>query len=799
MRNGLVLGVFAAVLIVFFSDVLFDDRVLITSNPAHLEPWSHYARAEDVAGKTYRTDAFYTYLPRRVELTRSIERGRFPLWNPYIFCGTPFYADPQSRVLYPVSLMLVPVEPQRAMGYDVAIHFLLAMIGMYLFLRTVGASAPGGAAGAFLYAFSSFFFLRMGHPTFVASASYIPFFFYAYEKARSNERAGTIGLVVFLVLGYLSGFPQVFLLGVLALLVYAAWDFMESVLAGRPREGLRAARVIAISGFLSAAVAAVHMIPFVELIRNSSGLGYDFEIMKSHHMWEPLFLLRSVFPDFFGHPVEGTSWLVLLKQGLHHYNSGFMVYCGAGSIVLLVASLALARVSRVVRSLLAILALAAGLASSAPLLKAASAVLPPLMYSQIDRVAVMACFALAALSGLAFSSVLSGEYARHRRYFLAAGLPVLFIVVAAGLVFHIAGESIISVLEARAEALGPAGWLRTSSMNLQEWLGGGEGEWLAYERAVVIKGVVFFTLAWLFVLLLTLVRPRSGRARGMIGLLFLLCLAADVLDAAGSYYVSQPSRLICETEGIGLLKEGQGQRGMWRAAGLTPYGGVLPVNTGQMFDVYFLEGRATIIPRAFDDLVARFAEMEPAGRDTGAARSAHDIACVRFGVASTSAGPGPGPGYRPVYDGDMVIYENTRALPKGFCVPREKALLSATQDGDLVGVRDYVEDVRNPSCGSVSIVSYEPEVLVLRISADSDCFLVFQDTYYPGWKARVDGRDTEVYRTDLGFRAIAVGRGEHEAVMEFRPGSLNMGLLISAAGIALSVLYGIKAKARRRA
>ena len=799
MRNGLILTVFAGTLMVFFSDVLFGDRVLITSNPAHVEPWSHYAQAGDLPGKTYRTDAFCTYLPRRVELSRSIEEGRLPLWNPYIFCGAPFFADPQSRVLYPVSLMLVPAEPKTAMGYDVAIHFLIAMIGMYLFLRTVGASEPGGVAGALLYAFSSFFFMRVGHPTFVASASYIPLFFYAYEKARTSEAAGTIGLVVFLVLGYMSGFPQVFLLGVLALLVYAAWDLVESLLAGKPRDGLRAVRVIGISGVLAAAIAAVHMIPFAEFIRNSSGLRYDFETMRNYHMWEPLFLLRSLFPDFFGHPVEGTSWLLMLKQGIHHYNAGFMVYCGAGSIVLLVTCLVLAGVSRPARSLLVILALAVGLALSAPLLKVASAVLPILMYSQIDRVSVIACFALAALSGMAFSTVFSGEYARHRKYFLAAGIPVLIIVLGAGLAFHIAGDNIISGLDARAESLGPGAWLRTSSMNLQEWVGGGEARWLAYEKAVVTKGVVFFTLAWLFVLFLTFIHPRARTARNIIGLLFLICLVADVLDAARSYYVSQPSRLIAETEGISLLREAQGERGMWRTASLTPYGGVLPANTGQVFGVYSVEGRATIVPGAFRDLIAALGTTEWARRDTIAARTARDIACVRFGIAPTSAGLDPGLGYTRLYAGDMVIYENTSVLPKGFCVPRGEASPCATEDEEVVSVGRYMEDALNRSCGSVSIVSYEPEVIVLSVSAESDCFVVFQDTYYPGWKARVDGEESVVHRTDLGFRAIAVGRGEHEVVMEFRPKSLEIGLLISAVGIALGVLYGVKTKAWRRA
>ena len=806
MKKAIVLAIFVAVVAVFFSDVLFGDRVLITSNPAHVEPWSHYASADDAAGKTYRTDAFYTYLPRRAELTRAVRQGRLPLWNPYIFCGTPFFADPQSRVLYPISLLLCIFEPARAMGYDVAIHFLIAMLGMYLFLSVAGASAPGALLGSLLYAFSSFFFLRMGHPTFVASASYIPLLFYGYERARAGGCKGTLLLVVFLVLGYLSGFPQVFMLGVLALLVYIVWDFGESLLAGRPDRALRAVKAGAVAGLLSAAIVAVHLIPFAELIRNSVGLGMDFEAMSDRHIWSPVFLLRSLVPDFFGNPVEGTNWLLLVKQGVHPYNTGFMVYCGGGSIMLLIASLPLAGKYRAVRPLLMILALAVGVAVSAAVFRVAAAVVPLLLYSQIDRIAAVACFALAALSGMVFSSMVSGEYALHRKYFLIVGVPVLIAVLGTGIAFYADGESIVSGLDARAESLGAAEWLRPSSVKLQTWVGGGEAEWLAYEKARINKGIAFFSLAWLFICLLAVIGRRrascgtGGRmAHCVIGMMLFLCLVVEVLGTARSYYVSQPSRLVSETEGMRFLRELQGEDCKWRFASLTPYSAVLPVNTGQVSGICFVGGRATIVPEAFYDLMAAQGPAGTTGGAGSARRTPGEMACARYEIGSLRKGPGPGPGRSAIYEEDMIVYENEYALPKGFCVPAGRVSPSGRRGREAVGVKEYMQDAANPTCGSVSIVSYEPEKVELRVSAAADCFLVFQDTYYPGWRARVDGADTRVLRTDLGFRSVAVTEGEHEVIMEFRPKSLNMGLILTGAGIALSILYGIKAKARRRA
>ena len=192
MKPTLVAGVFALVVVGFFFDVILGDKVLLTARPSLFDPWRAYAAEEHLHGKTYRTDSVLTYLPRRVELSRSIAAGRLPLWNPYILTGVPFFADPQSRVLYPLALALVPFDAEKAMGYDIALHWLLALIGMYLFLRAIAASTGGALLGASAYAFSSFFATRMGHPTFVATAAWIPFLFFAFELARRSEARGTL-------------------------------------------------------------------------------------------------------------------------------------------------------------------------------------------------------------------------------------------------------------------------------------------------------------------------------------------------------------------------------------------------------------------------------------------------------------------------------------------------------------------------------------------------------------------------------------------------------------------------------
>ncbi len=93
-----------------------------------------------------------------------------------------------------------------------------------------------------------------------------------------------------------------------------------------------------------------------------------------------------------------------------------------------------------------------------------------------------------------------------------------------------------------------------------------------------------------------------------------------------------------------------------------------------------------------------------------------------------------------------------------------------------------------PAKGQAHIVSYGPNRIVAEYDADRDCFLYLSDTYYPGWRAYVDGRETPIYRANLAFRAIEVPEGRHRVVFTYVPYSFYTGLLLTLTGIGLSLI-----------
>jgi len=78
-----------------------------------------------------------------------------------------------------------------------------------------------------------------------------------------------------------------------------------------------------------------------------------------------------------------------------------------------------------------------------------------------------------------------------------------------------------------------------------------------------------------------------------------------------------------------------------------------------------------------------------------------------------------------------------------------------------------------------TILSYRPNQIIYRVNAAQDVLLVFNEIYFPGWRAVVDGKREMVHEVGSGLRGVRVSGGEHRIVMTFRPRSFYIGLTVS--------------------
>ncbi len=160
----------------------------------------------------------------------------------------------------------------------------------------------------------------------------------------------------------------------------------------------------------------------------------------------------------------------------------------------------------------------------------------------------------------------------------------------------------------------------------------------------------------------------------------------------------------------------------------------------------------------------------------------------------------------------IKIYENKTMLPRAFLVPACKVVKNKGEyknyfQDKLLEPKKLVLLEKKPegfNCektnsgfnksDSVKTTSYKSNTVDLKVNSSSSQFLFLSDSYYPGWKAYVDGEEREIYRANYLFRAVIVEPGKHSVRFEYDPLSFKLGLAISLTTILLCGGYLIRRK-----
>ncbi|MBI2863997.1 MAG: YfhO family protein [Chloroflexi bacterium] len=771
------------------------------------------------------------FFPWRKFAVESYLAGQVPLWNPYLGNGTPLAANLQSAVFYPLNVIFLFFSIEKAMGYSVVLHVGLAGIFMYVFGRVLGLSRFASFVSGLSYAFGGFLISRAEFLSMTSASAWLPLELALAEAAlrpRERDRRRTTTLILLgalaVSLQLLAGHAQLSFYSLILVVLYTlcrAWQFSRlpplskeiSSSAGptriwlKPLPPVRACLPVLTMLCLGIGLAAIQLLPTAELAVNSvrsGGAEYEFAMNYSLVPWQLAGLLA---PDFFGNPGAGNYW----GPGNYWEAAGYVgVFPLLAASVGLLAPVKLSRAPRIFLLGTIAVSLLFALGRFLPVYPFIFGHVPGFSFFQAPaRFLFLYTLAAGTLAGIGTDSLLTraGSAKVHERgkIVFTVGIGIGVAMVALGLVVN-RNEEIAATLIGSIGKLG--GMLALSGLAVL-FLRSLPRRWwqLAVGMFVAADLIVFgFPLN-------PTTQPQVYDSGGM-----------PLLDQLGetdrlSRIYTPDSAFLAKfydthsfrTFGSNDPTEVKAIRDMATpdtamAAGLYESYNYDPLKVGSTTE--FLKA---VDASGFDGRLLGLMNVRYVLSDTLPANS--DLRLALLGQSPAYENPD----YLErayVVSGKAItvptLPEALAAIAKPEFDPRSAVvLMEPLRSGFLASLGKRLDGLlaAGPSTGvqaagksGATVAEYGPRQVIVTARTGAAGYLILSDSYYPGWKAWVNGSPSDIFQANAAFRAVGLPAGESLVEFRYDPLSFKLGVAISVffLAVTLVLLVGFASRSDHR-
>ena len=740
-----------------------------------------------------------------------------PLWNPYILGGMPYLADMQSAIFSPFSLPAYLFPFWWSLGVIALMKVVVAAVGAFLLARAVGMRSAGAFLCGLIYGFGLFMVVWIPWPL-TNVFPLIPWMLLAVERlVRRPGVLPAVALAVLVAMQWFGGHPES---SVYALLAAGGWFVLRLLQrdGGGVVSAVRAAghgarvrlRAIAatvprplIAVVLAVAVgtvmAAVAILPFLELLHNSSTL--TARPRSGVHV-RAEYVFAAFLPSYF--------------PGSFEIETAF--YAGALPLMLAVVAMIRPKVERVAVAVVGAACVLVVLGIE-PLFWLAGHT-PGLDDTYLDRLTIVYLLCVALLAGWGLDDLVRRRPSRRQ---------VVGGAVAAGVVLFLP-------LVVVAATSGTSLRFFHQALDIAWFFARNPLPHAPHVVAIVrLAALIMWCTVALFGVVLLLLRLGGRLPARLFAVLAIALVVGDLFQAGMGYNPAVPDSQASQpvTGAIRYLEH----QGTVRYVGVTPYDTVdpLPPNVNMRYGTYDLRGYDLPVVTRFGKLWQRYVAPPtpllpldtptvPLTIENSLEPSTMRVLSL-FGVRNLleqKHEPPPNiPGLRVAYDGpDATIYDNPAALPRTWLVDAQEVVPGDGAQLDRVGSAAFTprtevltgsrlpglatahrSSAKEPTTGigSARIDNYGAEKVTITAHADRASELVLSDTWFPGWQATVNGRAVPISEVDYLLRGVAVPAGTDHITFTYDPPSFSRGWeLRLAAAVVILVALAAALLTRRR-
>ena len=740
-----------------------------------------------------------------------------PLWTNSIFGGMPAYL---ISTRYPGNIFKYVDNFLRIFKMPVSVLFL-SMVGFYVLLLIFGVNPWLSATGAIAYGFSSFFFqiLAAGHNTqaiaLVYMAPMIGGIYYAYKR---DAIKGALFTTFILALEIVANHPQITYYGLICLLVFGVVEFVYSVRNKSVIKFLKTTAIMVIPFIIALGINFANLYTVYEygkysirgksdLVSNNkpaaSGLNKDYITYWSYGVDESMNLL---IPDYKGgssKPFDRNSetFKALRKNNALSYATQIPKYWGTqpgtdgphyiGAIVIFLFVLGLIIIKGpekwwlLVATVLSIM-LAWG-KNFMPLTNLFIEYFPGYnKFRAITMTLVIAQFCIPLLGFLALRDIFNGAISRKgimRAIQIAAGLSggiILLVIMIPAIAGSFIGQNELEL----------PGWLSTAMI----------ADRIDLLRSDAFRSLVFILLA--AAAILAFIYNKLRREYSILILAGLIIFDMWIVDkrylnadrfekpsviqksftptAADAFILKDPSYHRVLNLTVSTFNDNSPTSYFHKSIG--GYHGAKIERYQELIDST-ISGEIMLFEAAAKNAKS-LEDLQTVFKST----KSLNMLNTKYVIIN--------PASQPLINQNAL--GNAWFVEKPVMVDNANMEISAVRSIDPSGeaaidisFKDQIKGTSFPVMpdDKIELVSYQPNELVYKFSAQGEKLTVFSEIYYPaGWKCYIDGKQSAYFRTNYILRGMIIPGGDHKIKFAFEPSSYITGNKISLASSLAFIL-----------
>lgn len=771
------LVVLVVLVLLFFLPVFVQGRVVFPDLLNYYEPWNDYVQDLPFRFSQLKSDFVDALVPKISLVKTELSQGDISLWSDVIDLGKPIIQTSLEYLLMPIYLFvwILPTD----IGFTIAIILktLIGALGMYFLLINFNIRKGIAVIVGVVYAYSGFnlsWFL--GNAAIVGQIAPWAFLFVnrIYE-GKSVERllGNTFPLILvyfFLIIsGFVAGAGYIIYFSAFYVLLLFLVDAInwrktkEGSFFSKMRTGVLALLAI----IFAVGLGSIKLLPSLEWI-DFIDIGYREAYSVTHLSFKSLATL--FLPNYYGNPIFFNTF----GPGNWNETSSYVTV-----ILLLMAPIGIIEALRERNKRILIIGFLALLSfliiwGIGPLLEIVSK-LPVFNSSSSTRLILVLDLFLCILGSYGIESLLRSRNRQWAYIVLGLGLAAILVVLIRS---HMNNYS-----------------LNLNSINIYDAMTFRFISSLPALIAILGFGLAYFL--W----------NRKVFSERTFIVLTAIILLVDIFHFTYRHIPMVPrDHFFPETKMTTFLEENQADGrtivfdGMFMISGSQLYYGINSVLTHNLHRAREKEVVAQFSEKGWATQTAPMLSSQRTDFNS----PVFELYGVKFVVVTPSTEIDSDT-WELVFDepSEGKVYKNSEYLDQKYWFSSNVKFIDSEGEffDNLDNVTDfstiYIEDqhiemdVGGTEKVAILVNEDTNDLNALEVCTDTPGILTTRESYWPGWRATVNGKDQPVYEVNFIFRGIPIEAGCSEIIEQYEPDAFRVGSTISVITLIILIISGL--------